>query len=187
MRETRAHQWTKGFHPKTLAGEAKATLWKKVLALRPGSFATGGTGQVSRWLAFWDARAGTPELLGKVERFPFVPTEVSALKDQVVVLLEVQGVRLEKGPDDRDDIPIDHRFLHLLLNAALDLPQMTHELLDSGTPRVTQSVRCASATESCPSSAVVQRRQSTCPCRGRSTSGGQPDASALAPTCWSSL
>ena len=62
---------------------------------------------------------GTPELLvalamGKVERCPFEASEVNALENGVTADLQKESLELGRQ-QDREDIPIDFRFLGVLL------------------------------------------------------------------------
>ena len=68
---------------------------------------------------------GPPRLLmdlalGKVSSSPFSPESIAALKFDVVSCLASQGISLMHSDDDRKDVPIDYRFLQLLLTAAQD-------------------------------------------------------------------
>ena len=70
-------------------------------------------------------RVRTPELLtslalGKVSSRPLAAEEIENLKGEVVELLESHGFCLDRDPGDRKDIPIDYRFLSLLLRASHD-------------------------------------------------------------------
>ena len=58
--------------------------------------------------------------LGSVEKMPFVEEELAQLKSKVVRLLAGQGFQLKRSAQDRGDVPIDFRFLQLLLQAAED-------------------------------------------------------------------
>ena len=58
--------------------------------------------------------------LGRVKECPFKPADVKALKDEVIMNLASMGIDLERSSGDRDDVPIDFRFLDLLLRAAED-------------------------------------------------------------------
>ena len=69
--------------------------------------------------------AGTPELLtrlalGQVESDPFPVTATGAIKGDIVRALSKHGLRLQRSSQDREDVPIDFRFLQLLLQAASD-------------------------------------------------------------------
>ena len=70
-------------------------------------------------------RHGTTDLLmtlalGRVKECPFKPADVKALKDEVIMNLASMGMDLERSSGDRDDVPIDFRFLGFLLRAAED-------------------------------------------------------------------
>ena len=58
--------------------------------------------------------------LGRVKECPFKPADVKALKDEVTMNLASMGIDLERSSGDRDDVPIDFRFLDFLLRAAED-------------------------------------------------------------------
>ena len=55
--------------------------------------------------------------MGRVTEYPFDAVEVGKLLERIVAELESQGLALCKQ-GDRDDVPIDVRFLGLLLRAA---------------------------------------------------------------------
>ena len=68
---------------------------------------------------------GTEQLLislamGKVDACPFPSEEVAQLKRSVIEAAARHGYGLERRPGDRDDVPIDYRFLDLLLRIAKD-------------------------------------------------------------------
>ena len=68
---------------------------------------------------------GPPQLLmdlalGKVTESPFDADSVEKLKSDVVGYLSSCGYRLVSNPKDRKDVPIDCRFLQLLLTASED-------------------------------------------------------------------
>ena len=68
---------------------------------------------------------GTPELLvrlvlGKVRECPLKAADVQELKNEVVVKLASMGMDLTRCSGDRNNVPIDFRFLDLLLRAAGD-------------------------------------------------------------------
>ena len=86
--------------------------WKKVM---------------TKFSVFVKARC-KPDLLialamGRVETCPFDPSEISRLKGSIVANLASDGLELERRPGDREDVPIDFRFLGLLL-AAADVPEV---------------------------------------------------------------
>ena len=86
-----------------------STHWKKVMA---------------KFAKFVDARC-TPSLLmklamEKVETCPFDKAEIAELKGNVVASLASDGFELRRQHGDREDVPIDFRFLGLLLSAADD-------------------------------------------------------------------
>ena len=68
---------------------------------------------------------GPPQLLmdlalGKVQHSPFEAESLSRLKTEVVSELAARGLQLHRSADDRADLPIDYRFLQLMLTAADD-------------------------------------------------------------------
>ena len=68
---------------------------------------------------------GTEQLLislamGKVDACPFPSEEVAQFKRSVIEAAARHGYGLERRPGDRDDVPIDYRFLDLLLRIAKD-------------------------------------------------------------------
>ena len=70
-------------------------------------------------------RHGTAALLtrlamGQVTESPFKEEAVTRLKEQVVRSLAEQGLHLNRHPEDREGLPVDYRFLQLLLTAAED-------------------------------------------------------------------
>ena len=63
---------------------------------------------------------GTQDLLVslamvKVDKCPFLPDEVASLKKELIDSAALYGFRLERRIGDRSDVPIDYRFLHVLL------------------------------------------------------------------------
>ena len=69
--------------------------------------------------------AGTLELLvrlalGQVETDPFPTTAIGAIKGDIIRALSKHGMSLQRCAQDREDVPIDFRFLQLLLKAAGD-------------------------------------------------------------------
>ena len=58
--------------------------------------------------------------LGKVEESPFDQKAASNLKREVIESLSSKGYYMKSSPRDRTDIPIDFRFLELLLEASGD-------------------------------------------------------------------
>ena len=58
--------------------------------------------------------------VGKVEDCPFNSSEVRSFKERIVADLEQEGLGLGRQEGDREDVPIDFRFLGLLLRAAED-------------------------------------------------------------------
>ena len=58
--------------------------------------------------------------MGKVEESPFPPDEVLQLKQTVIDAAARAGIRILRKSGDRVDVPIDYRFLDVLLRAADD-------------------------------------------------------------------
>ena len=58
--------------------------------------------------------------LGKVEESPFGSEAISILKSRVIKRLSRWGSFMKSSPQDRTDLPIDYRFLELLLDASGD-------------------------------------------------------------------
>ena len=69
--------------------------------------------------------------LGKVEESPFGAEVISILKSRVIESLSTWGCSLKSSPQDRTDLPIDYRFLELLLDASGD-PEVGLGLFASG-------------------------------------------------------
>ena len=70
-------------------------------------------------------REGTPQLLadlalGKVKACPFEAARVRELKEESLDILSKHGLVLQRTGQDRRDVPIDFRYLQLLLTAAQD-------------------------------------------------------------------
>ena len=83
-------------------------------------------------------RLGTPDLLvklacGRVVADPFEPRLVRQLKEEVLSTLERHSHSVLSKPGDRDDLPIDFRFLQQLLQAAEDPRSWTGRLLTRGS------------------------------------------------------
>ena len=85
----------------------------------------------SAWTAvkdcFWKftSHHGTERLLvelamGKIQSSPFPPAEVAELKQQVIDTAARSGYQIVRRTGDRNDVPIDYRFLDLLLRVAED-------------------------------------------------------------------
>ena len=119
-----------------LDGEARSRLGQVVAYVR---FATGsrsrrlaalrwrteGRSEVSRRYMDYAEKAGTPELLtslalGRVTSCPFPYSGIGEVKRGVVDYLQTEGFSLERHPEDRTDVPIDFRYLALLLRASCD-------------------------------------------------------------------
>ena len=58
--------------------------------------------------------------LGRVSSCPFADDEIRHLKEEVIATLATAGIGLFREEGDRKDLPIDFRFLDLLLRAAED-------------------------------------------------------------------
>ena len=76
---------------------------------------------------FWrfTTHYGTEKLLvdlamGKVEESPFPPDEIQQLKQAVINAASRAGIHILRRSGDRVDVPIDYRFLDVLLRAADD-------------------------------------------------------------------
>ena len=81
--------------------------------------------EVSRLFMDFARRHASADLLmkfalGKVEESPFGAEAISILKNRVIESLSRWGYSLKSSPQDRTDLPIDHRFLELLLDASGD-------------------------------------------------------------------
>ena len=83
--------------------------WEPVAALFMDFARTHGTTDLLARLA-----------LGQVPSSPFVLEKVAELKSKVIDYLSTQGIHLQRTPEDRSDLPVDYRFLHLLLSASED-------------------------------------------------------------------
>ena len=58
--------------------------------------------------------------LGRIKECPFPIDAVTSLKNEIVDGLSSRGLNLKREEGDRDELPIDLRFLDLLLRAAQD-------------------------------------------------------------------
>ena len=58
--------------------------------------------------------------VGRVEQCPFDPQSVRELKEATVEALKRHGLELGRKGADRTDLPIDYRYLDMLLSAAGD-------------------------------------------------------------------
>ena len=58
--------------------------------------------------------------LGRVEEMPFPSQEVASLKAEIISALQIRGLRLNRQAGDRDELPVDFRFIDLLLRASED-------------------------------------------------------------------
>ena len=81
--------------------------------------------EVSRLFMDFARRHGSADLLmefalGKVEESPFGAEAISIMKNRVIESLSRWGYSLKSSPQDRTDLPIDYRFLELLLDASGD-------------------------------------------------------------------
>ena len=56
----------------------------------------------------------------KVDKCPFPPDAVASLKKELIDSAALYGLHLERRTRDRSDVPIDYRFLHVLLQSAGD-------------------------------------------------------------------
>ena len=80
---------------------------------------------VSSLYTDFSRRVGTPALLtslalGKVSECPFSPDSIQSLKQSIVKNLASRGLNLDRQVGDREDVPIDFRYLDLLLRASRD-------------------------------------------------------------------
>ena len=58
--------------------------------------------------------------MGKIQSSPFPPAEVAELKQQVIDTAARSCYQIVRRTGDRNDVPIDYRFLDLLLRVAED-------------------------------------------------------------------
>ena len=58
--------------------------------------------------------------LGKVKEPPFEVRAVQELQESVIAELHRRGIHLERKLGDREDVPIDYRYLDLLSRTAED-------------------------------------------------------------------
>ena len=58
--------------------------------------------------------------LGRVDSCPFEAESIQALKSETLDILTEHGWKLERDSDDRTGIPIDYRYMNLLLRASED-------------------------------------------------------------------
>ena len=80
---------------------------------------------VPRKFEQFSAQYGTAELLmnlalGRIQENPFSEKEIQDRKQDVIDELEPAGLELKREENDRRDVPIDFRYLDLLLKAAED-------------------------------------------------------------------
>ena len=80
---------------------------------------------VTRKFEHFSAQYGMAELLvnlalGRVQENTFSEKDIQDLKHDVINELERAGLELKREADDRRDVPIDFRYLDLLLSAAED-------------------------------------------------------------------
>ena len=70
--------------------------------------------------------------LGRVKESPFPNDAVSELNNEIVKVLSSRGIQLRREKGDRNELPIDFRFLGLLLRVAQDPDtQLEHLLKES--------------------------------------------------------
>ena len=142
---TKAPLPTKAFQTKTQAGWVLALRCVSVWATPPVTCATGkdfrdqvagrlhrdGTPKSPIWKAVtrkfeqFSTQYGTAELLmnlalGRVQENPFSEKDIPNLKEDVIDELERAGLELKREENDRRDVPVDFRYLDLLLKAAED-------------------------------------------------------------------
>ena len=58
--------------------------------------------------------------LGRVEAMPFPTQDVGQLEDQIIIVLSGRGLSLNRLAGDREELPVEFRFLDLLLRASGD-------------------------------------------------------------------
>ena len=80
---------------------------------------------VTRKFEQFSTQYGTAELLmnlalSRVQENPFSEKDIQNLKEDVIDELEQAGLELKREENDRRDVPIDFRYLDLLLKAAED-------------------------------------------------------------------
>ena len=80
---------------------------------------------VSSLYTDFSRRVGSPALLtslalGKISECPFSSDSVQSLKHTVIRSLAARGFSLNREEGDREDIPLDFRYLDLLLRASRD-------------------------------------------------------------------
>ena len=66
---------------------------------------------------------GTDLAMGKIDSCPFPLDDVAELKRSVIGAAAGFGHQIERRPGDRSDVPIDYRFLDLLLRVA-EVPEV---------------------------------------------------------------
>ena len=69
---------------------------------------------------YWTEKLLVDLAMGKVEDSPFPPVEVLQLKQAVIDVAARAGICILRKSGDRVDVPIDYRFLDVLLRAADD-------------------------------------------------------------------
>ena len=134
---------TKMFRQLGLDGSALENRWSSVPVTREGRCATvcpwhhqGGGRLICEitlraWLEVAEKvrefarREGPPEhimklALGQVNACPFPEQAFRSLEDELIASLAARGKILKKLASDRTDLPIDFRFLELLLDASGD-------------------------------------------------------------------
>ena len=84
----------------------------------------GSQSQSCLWIS-QGAMHGTTDLLtrlalGQVPSSPFVPEKIAELKSKIIDYLSTQWTHLQRATEDRSDLPVHYRFLHLLLSASDD-------------------------------------------------------------------
>ena len=80
---------------------------------------------VSELVRRFSEHYGTTQLLmdlalGRVEKCPFPCESVRELKGEIIGLLSSRGLKLNRASGDRNELPIDFRFLAFLLRASED-------------------------------------------------------------------
>ena len=141
LRHLRVPQQTKEFLSGTLDGEGGGVLCK-LLSVTPhekcatvkgfvrlvvGRQPTGGIrqdrdgsrSQSCSWISQGAMAQRTCSHVWHLGKF-LPPEKIAELKLKVIEYLSTQGIHLQRTAEDRSDLPVDYRFLHLLLTASDD-------------------------------------------------------------------
>ena len=119
--ESTMHCWCRLHLTRTLA---TARHWHLRGAGRCGDSPSWRRSIANKFIAYSNIH-GTTELLmqlalGRVESSPFDPDSIRQLKSETLEILAEHGLKLERSSDDRKDVPIDYRYMDLLLRASED-------------------------------------------------------------------